>query len=77
MDDARIKLGRLADPARTHGQLRQDAVAARDEAIWQARRQQGMSVREIEVATGLAKATVYKILLAQDVAHQHVHMEGE
>jgi hypothetical protein len=70
----RVALGRLTDPARTHGQLRADAIAARDEAIWRARREQGATVAEIRAATGLGQSTVYKILLAQDVAHQRVQV---
>lgn len=63
-DQQQDRLARLADPARTHGQLAGDAREARDKAIydeWQA----GASIKDLAERTGLSRSRVHQITVEQ------------
>lgn len=68
----RIRLGRLADPAKVHGQLRRDAIAARNAAIDDAYRE-GHTLADIAAAMGLSVSYVHRIVLKAAAQRQGGH----
>jgi hypothetical protein len=68
------RLARLADPARTHRQLADDAMQARDAAIYEAYAG-GAGLRELAQATGLSISQCHRIVIREIADRQVIEVE--
>jgi DNA-directed RNA polymerase specialized sigma24 family protein len=68
-DKDRERLGRLADPARTHKELSEDARRTRDVAIYDAY-VAGAKLADIAAACGVSVSTAHRVVVRETERRQ-------